>query len=261
MTNYIALRESPDWLTFDLEQSRAFLRGIGFQEDLVVRYAQEWRRVFGCDFRQFRHDVKLITLESIQACRNSTLISINSVANLVKDEDLVLFVDDDDWVSPHLFETVQSQPTNHLDGFIWGSIFVGKFLSDLPDVPMGSPIIVKRRLDDTVYTNNYIVSGSLLISAGLRQVQEHFDAQTALCLGRFKPNRMASYLSCTNKHPGCTVFIKRNSSAIYAEDRLFDAMREYEEALNIAELDQETGWIGPYVQRLRDVVRTLRRQN
>jgi hypothetical protein len=128
--NYIVMRASPDWLNFDLEESRPFCRRLRLREDLIIEFAERWRRTFGISYGEIRHELKAITLGAIAATRDCRL---GGAADLddPADDDLFVFIDDDDWSAPHLFEALRSMETPS-DGWFWGSVFLGKFLVDAP---------------------------------------------------------------------------------------------------------------------------------
>jgi hypothetical protein len=76
--------------------------------------------------------------------------------------------------------------------------------------------------------------------------------------GQFTPQKVQSYLSCANKHPWCTMAISRNSQSPGFLERLYPALLDYAQALECLELDAETRWIAPYLDRLKAcVARTL----
>jgi hypothetical protein len=251
--NYIVLRASPDWLRFDLDESREFCGSRGMPEDLVVRYADRWQRTFGQDYREFRHEMKEIALASIAACRNCRFLTGRDQLKEPADEDLIVFMDDDDWLAPHLFEILRAGHTPH-DGFLWGSIFLGKFLVDRPGLPVGSPALHLRALDDAVNTNNYAVTGRSLKRLTVPKVFEHRHAQRQLNAGDFAPQRISHYLSCANKHPCCTMWPLRNLQVPNFLDRLRETVSDYESALRAIEVSPDIRWIDPYLRQLRAVV-------
>jgi hypothetical protein len=260
--NFIIMRASPDWLNFDLEETRAFCRGLGQREDLIIEFADRWRQTFGITYSELRHEMKAITLAAIAATRDCQLGGMSELIDPAND-DLFVFMDDDDWTAPHLFEVLRSLPTPQ-DGWLWGSIFLGSFLVDVPgteDAPgraAGTPALQKRALHDFLYTNNYAVTGRCVKQLGPHALFDHMDGQQALRAGKFAPLKLASYLSCTNKHPWCTMAILSNSRSPSFLERLYPMLVGYAHEINSAELDNDTRWISSHLDRLRAcVVRTL----
>jgi hypothetical protein len=260
--NFIIIRASPDWLNFDVEETRAFCRGLGQREDLIIEFADRWRQVFEVTYCELRHEMKAITLDTIAATRRCELGKISDLADPA-DDDLFVFMDDDDWTAPHLFEALRSLAPAE-DGWLWGSIFLGSFLVDVPgteDAPgraAGTPALQKRALRDFLYTNNYAVTGRCVKRLGLHALFDHMEGQQALRAGRFKPLKVGAYLSCANKHPWCTMAIASNSQSPDFFQRLYPTLVDYAHALRPVELDAETRWIKPYLDRLGAcVARTL----
>jgi hypothetical protein len=264
--NYIIMRASPDWLNFDLEESRVFCRHHGLPENLIADFANQWQQTFGVSYGEIRHEIKSITLSAIAATRHCQLGSMADLGDPA-DEDLFVFMDDDDWSAPHLFEVLRSAETPR-DGCLWGSIFLGSFLVDVPgaeEVPgrmAGTPALQKRALHDFLYTNNYAVTGRAVKRLGVRAIFEHSDGQRALRAGQFTPLKIRSYLSCANKHPWCTMAISYNSHAPGFLDSLYTTLLDYAQALERLELDADTRWISPHLDRLKAlVVRNLSARN
>ena len=153
------------------------------------------------------------------------------------DRDLIYFTDDDDWVIPDLFAVLRSHDIQ--DGFLWSSIRVGP----------GPAVVEKRAFSNEFYTNNYCVSGRAVRRLGLDAVFEHYGAQKAAELGAFILAKLELYLSCANKHPCCTVNILHDPGF----DIRLDTPKFLEQLSN-AVLDEQTSWLGPYINDLRKIV-------
>jgi hypothetical protein len=234
--NLIVLRRSPDWRSFDLNDSRRFCSSIGRPEDLVIRFAEQWKSSHRLDYRQFRHEVKQIALASIATCRNATLVNLGDIhVATLADNDLLYFTDDDDWVIPDLFAILRAEQIE--DGFLWGSLWLGLRR-------LGESIFVKRDLDARVYTNNYCVAGGFVRRLGLAAVMEHFDAQNAFDANASRVRRLPRYLSCTNKHPCSTLMIEFGAPGLAEVAPLLADLR----------LDDESAWIAPYLARYSTIV-------
>lgn len=197
MANYLVYRRTPDWLTFDIESSREFCRNAGLPENTVVDLAAIWDRTMRLDYRHVRHELKAIAAEAYRAIADATLISLDQFYALDRQSaDRFMFVDDDDWCSPRVFiDTVGDA--------VWGSIFLGRYT--YPQKRAEDPPLYKRALDSHVWTNNYIVTGQALETAGLDALMEHSAANRARLESRYKPTLVERYLSCANKHPCCTM--------------------------------------------------------
>jgi len=251
--NYIVLRASPNWLDFNLEDSRAFCRRHRLPTNLVIQFAERWDQTFALDYRKFRHEMKEIALGTFAAARDSHLIHLTELGSSPSDDDLFLFTDDDDWVAPNLFEVLRTDSTPQ-DGFLWGSIFLGKFLVDLPGMKVGTPVLQKRRHEDVIYTNNYCVTGRAIKRLGLRATLEQDKAQLNFDYARFLPRRIPPYLSCANKHPCSTIWVHYNWKVPGFLGQLRETVGGFVQELTHVEPDSETLWTTPFLDRLKTVM-------
>ena len=107
-TNFIVVRHSPDWLSFDPEASRAFCVKCNLPEALIIDFMALWDAAVAVDYRQFRFRVKEIAQQNLASVEHAQIISdadlrAMALAGKVACDALVVFVDDDDWLAPHLF--------------------------------------------------------------------------------------------------------------------------------------------------------------
>lgn len=212
--NYVVLRRSPDWRTFDLQETRAFLRQFsGMAEDMIIRFAERWDAAFVVDFLGYRQAMKDLSLGLAHEVQNATVLDHSSLATtILADDDLLFFTDDDDWTAPFLFERLRAAGDPG-DGWLWRSVFVGKLFSDTRYEKGGDPLVQERPASDVVYTNNYAVSGAAWQRLGPERLLEHYSAQQALDAGQFRPRRSDAFLTAANKHLCCTVAIECNGRA------------------------------------------------
>lgn len=218
--NYIVLRHSPDWLSYDLEQSRSFCATANVPEGTVLDFVALWDQTMAVDYRRFRHVIKRIALANFHAVaegRFCTTTEFEAIATSL--EDLIVFVDDDDWLAPDLFVRLRHMP--HLtDGAMWGSIRLGPVFSHPPQPPPYG-IFHPRPIDNVLYTNNYAVSGLAMARLGWSSLYEHFDAQQQYNAAAYRPATVSEYLSVANKHPCSTLAAKffLESQAFRADPR------------------------------------------
>ena len=116
-------------------------------------------------------------------------------------EGRVAFVDDDDWMSPGLFESLPAMTATE-DGVRWESLRFGKVFSENRH---SGAVIYQRPLDHVVYTNNYAVTPRALHRFGKTALFEHYHAQAAFDQADFALSTSEKYLSCAIKHPCCTL--------------------------------------------------------
>src|SRR6204780_5728212 len=173
--NLLILRASPDWNTFDLESSRGFLKSLQLPEDLVIAFAALWERHFKVDYRGVRAQLKTLALQTFGEVRQASLLRHEEWDGKAQPGGWVAFVDDDDWMSPSLFESLPAA-TSVEDGVRWGSLRLGRIFA--PDGYADLPI-QRRPLDRIVYTNNYAVTARALRHRGQAAFFEHDAAQAS----------------------------------------------------------------------------------
>jgi hypothetical protein len=243
--NLLVLRTSPDWTTFDIERSREFLKALRLPEDLIVAFAALWDSHFKVDYRGVRAQLKALALETYNDVRQASLLRHEEWDGKGRPDGRVAFVDDDDWMSPGLFESLPAT-TSGEDGVRWGSLRLGRVFA-----PNGyaEPAIQRRPLDRTVYTNNYAVTARALARLGRAAFFEHNAAQKSFDQPGFTLVTSEKYLSCAVKHPCCTMSVNYLMSL---EDFRSDPRREmskFLESVHAMPLDALAEWLKkPFAQ-------------
>src|SRR5580658_1563582 len=243
--NLLILRASPDWNTFDIECSRGFLRSLRLPEDLVVEFAALWDKHFKVDYRGVRAQLKTLALQTYDEVRQASLLRCEEWDGTGQPGGRVAFVDDDDWMSPSLFESLPAT-TSTEDGARWGSLRVGRIFA--PD-GYAEPPIQRRPLNRIVYTNNYAVTAPALAHLGPAAFFAHDAAQKSFDRPDFTLVTSEKYLSCAVKHPCCTMSANYLMSL---DDFRSDPRREmsaFMESLYAMPLDGMEEWLRkPFVQ-------------
>jgi hypothetical protein len=242
MRNFIVIRHSPDWLRFDLDQSRQFCRSAGLPENTVLEFAAAWDGCMSVPYRSFRHRLKQIAIENFKAVNGATVIDQQHLEKAMPSDDcIVAFVDDDDWFSPFVFETLRE--TAQADGYVWASLRLGHDFSVQAIEKQVGPLLYRAR-DKFIYTNNYAVSGRVLRHSEVEDYLEHGAAHASMMSGRFNPAFRPAYLSCTNKHPASTVAAR---TFVASEDFRHNPRRELARAFDqvmVVELsDPDLHWL------------------
>lgn len=202
--NYVVLRNSPDWLSYDERQSRDFCVRFALPENTILDFISVWDAALDVDYRHFRHAMKLTALANFRQVDGSIFLEHADFRNLaLAPDDLVVFVDDDDWLAPDLFMRLR-EASDSGDGAKWGSIRLGPVFSHSPETPTHG-VFYARPIDQVLYTNNYAVTGRSLTRLGVDQLFEHRDAQKQFDIGAYRPNTVPHYLSAANKHPCSTM--------------------------------------------------------
>jgi len=248
--NLLILRASPDWNTFDIELSRGFLRSLHLPEDLVIEFAALWDRHFKADYRSVRAQLKTLALQTYREVRQASLLRHDEWDGAGPPHGRVAYVDDDDWMSPSLFECLPP-PTSTEDGARWGSLRVGRIFA-----PNGyaEPPIQRRPLDRVVYTNNYAVTARALRRLGRAALFEHDAAQKSFDQPGFTLVTSEKYLSCAVKHPCCTMSVNYLMSldAFRADPRR--EMSKFMESIDAMPLDGIEEWLRKPFAQFRQVM-------
>ena len=242
----IVLRASPDWEHFDMEMSRLFLRRAGLPDDLVIEFATLWDRSFKADYRTVRAQLKALAEATYRGVHGARLIPHEHWDEASSGpEAWIAFVDDDDWMAPHLFEALGRPSAGH-DGARWANVRVGREFADEP-YPQG--IIHRRPADTVLYTNNYAVTGRAVRRLGRAPLFEHFHAKTVFKDSSFNVLASNAYLSCAVKHPCSTLSVKflMQRPDFRADPRA--EMGRFVDALHASEPLPEDAWLaGPYAR-------------
>lgn len=251
--NIIITRQSPNWLEFDLEETRAFCRNVNLPEDTVISFANNWDAVMRVPFINFRDELKSISLASIRDVKFAEVCEILNINNIkIRDDDLIYFTDDDDWVCPDIFVQLKKYALNS-DGFIWNSVYVGKMFYDTPGAKMETPIVSVRDLDNTVYTNNYAISGRTFAKWGRDAVLEHYSIQPYVNKGDIYLSPISLPLTAANKHLCCTVCIFYNCKDARFNNMIEQAVRSIILELESVNLNDNHQWMNPYLLKLKEL--------
>jgi len=168
------------------------------------------------DYRQFRFRIKEIAQQTLASVEHAEIISdaalrALALAGKVPPDALVVFVDDDDWLAPHLFSRLREFASvgAGVDGFRWGLVRLGRDRYNLDDADAGfalHPTVILRPIDEEgIYTNGYAVSGAALGRLGVDAVCEHLDAYTSTKPGGSRPTPWHNISPVPTKHPAHNV--------------------------------------------------------
>ena len=251
--NYIVVRHSPDWLNFDPEESRAFLLSCGLPETLIIDYVAIWDAHLAIPFREFRHRLKIISLENFANVTSATMVHQSDFdLHAIPDDAYVAFSDDDDLYHPAVFDCCATYGPAH-DGYLWSSIFLAASLNR--EIPL-----VHRENQAFVFTNNYAVSARKLKEDGLPQYLEHLGANYALETGGFKPTSVSEHLSLANKMPASTVMahsLMQSSDFRQNPGAVFETILGRVQA---AEIDRHSSqWLAEPLNAYKELARSLLR--
>ena len=253
----IVVRQSPDWRNTPypdlIEGSRAFCRMIaeptGLPENFISDVVAVWDRTFAMPFFHVRAAMKDIAEENLAAMKHTTTTSIASAKSGTANagEPLYLFIDDDDWLHPNLYEEIKPYLNDANDGYIFGNILCVSHVE-------------LRRVEDGCYTNNYAVSRRYLQgqSGNFDRVVQHWGANEAFHQPEFRLAHVPLYLSATNKHPASTMKLKDGlQESELSSDTLKRLIEKFVDATANVALPREAAWVAPYTRKVRKVFATL----
>ncbi len=251
--NYVVLRDSPNWLSYSDQQSRDFCARFALPENTIIDFISLWDAALDVDYRHFRHIVKHTALANFRQVQDSIFLEHADFRAIAPEpEDLVVFVDDDDWLAPDLFIRLREASDNR-DGAKWGSIRIGPLFSHLPETPAHG-VFYARPVDQVLYTNNYAVTGRSLMRLGVEQLFEHRDAQKQFDGGTYRPKTVPQHLSAANKHPCSTMaalfFL---SFEPFRRDPRAEISR-FADALAQSSPQPNTPWIAEPVRQLHELL-------
>jgi hypothetical protein len=248
----ILVRQSPDWRRTPyqelIEGSRAFCRLVGtaagFGENFISDVVAVWDRTFATPYFSVRAALKDISESNLRAVRHAVATPLAGAASGM--QDLHLFIDDDDWLHPHLWHEMQTYLDNS-DGYIFGNILC---LSR----------IELRRIEDGCYTNNYAASARYLQSLGgdCTRIAQHWDANEAFHQPDFRRRYVPRYLSATNKHPASAMRLKYGlREAQLSTHTLRELVQRFVDESAQPQAPAEAAWVLPYARQVRDVFTNL----
>jgi hypothetical protein len=237
-------------MNYNIESSRDFLRARNLPEELVIEFAALWNVHFKVDYRSVRAQLKALALRTYKEVRGAVFLRHEEWDGSGDPEGLVAFVDDDDWMSPGLFESLPAR-TSGEEGVLWGGLRLGRVFAANG---YSQPIIQRRPLDHIVYTNNYAVTPRALHRLGNAALFEHFVAQAAFDQPDFALSTSEMYLSCAVKHPCCTVSAKYLMSLDNFRADPRREMSRFIEAVGATRLDDLAEWLREPFVHFREVM-------
>lgn len=214
---------------------------------MILDFAAHWDAESQLSFLEYRQEMKSIAIDTMRSVRGAELVRLEELeSQSISDHDRIVFIDDDDWLSPSLFDQLDDASAE--DGWLWRSIRIGRFRAHNIFHEVNEPAVQRRPLSDVVFTNNYAVNGSTWKRLK-SEVQEHDAMQVSLNSNRARLLKFDVPLSAANKHYCCTVAIdanRRNSSP----DDVLDGMASLNADLQAARLDDDIIWMREPLDRL-----------
>lgn len=259
----IVLRQSPDWRSTPhaqlIEGSRAFCRAVGaaagIGENFIADVVAVWDSTFALPYFAVRAALKDIAAANLATVRNATLATApqasvstpTRAAPMTSAPALHLFIDDDDWLHPHLWREIKPFLDAPADGYIFGNVLC------LSRVEL-------RLIEACCYTNNYAVAERYLRAhqGDVGAVLQHWDAHAAFHQPAFRCAVVPRYLSATNKHPASTMKLKDGlANAELSATTLRTLVEKYMDESAQPMIPEHAAWVAPYMRQVREVFARL----
>lgn len=269
MANYLIIRRSPNWRSYDLAETASFLRGLNtlgalnlnrpWPEDLITSFAAMWDDAMALTFSEFRARAREVTMDCALHT-GARLLFVDqwledgeyaSLTNILKPNDNIVFTDDDDWMSPETFRHVET--SNGLVSF-WNFIFTGHIESREHDLPVVGTNILKRPATDHLFTNNHAIKGELLSLVGLKICMEHYSMQKVFEDVRSETRHIDRYLSAANRGLCSSTTIQLNQSIISSPPDVRALAYRYQASIEDIVTDSDTDWIQPYLKQIQGLL-------
>jgi hypothetical protein len=151
----VVQRETLEWCSLDLEKfkdiSIEHSRRWGKPDDFTYILALLWNSTFGVDFFETRYRLKMLSESHNESLPGVTFLKYHDGRELMIEDAVYTFVDDDDWYSPDLGSVLGGCAPNHFNILLWLTTNVGS-----PNQPR--PIFYWDK-NGRCMTNNYAASG------------------------------------------------------------------------------------------------------
>ena len=214
-----------------------------------------WDSAMSVGYQIFRHQIKIISTENYKSVNEGVFLNNSKFRSIeLEADDLIVFVDDDDWLSPDLFRCLRGLHDIY-DGVKWGSIRLGVAFSSSVGT-RSDEVLYPRKIDRIIYTNNYAVTGQAINRLGYDALFEHGAAQSEFDGGRYRATTIPEYLSVANKHPCCTLAAKffLGNESFVADPRA--AVLRFFRALADVRLAPEMNWMVTPIYALAELVKS-----
>ena len=250
----IVQRQTLDWETMSLSeferQSKSFCRLWGKPDDYIFNIVTLWSNTFGFSYFQVRAALKKIALCSIEKADGVVFVPYADYQNIPRLNLPYIFIDDDDWVSPEISQTLDNVVLPY-DALLWRTVSVGSPNQEYPVFVWG--------LNGRCMTNNYAVNGNLLGDQyQLADVIQHSNAvETLKALESVIELDVA--LTATNKSPCSSVSLDRGLNGCLESRELVKLIDNFLEKMsNLAKEHMNIApWIKSYVDETVEVFKQV----
>jgi len=222
----LVLRQTVDWTTLSDEQFRAqsqdFCKLWGKPDDYVWHLFQLWNKTFAIDYRVVRQQLKDISLRNFHQAKDVSFVPYQRYENIPQQSGYYLFVDDDDWIDPHITQHLSQQLRVFAEApplILWRSANIGS--------PNQEFVVFVWGMNGRCMTNNYAVHRSWLQPfSKMHQVLQHKDAEKVFGEG-IKIPHLDCALTVSNKSPISSVSLDRGLNGDLSSEKLVALVDSY----------------------------------
>ncbi len=216
----VILRQSPDWKTITeeqfLSQCGKFCNFAKLPFNLLRNSHQVWSDTFNKSYFEVRQELKEIASKSLSRIQNAEIVHLVDITEEdIEENSFYAFIDDDDWFSPDLGDTLKSSLCGKNPDLITWDISVYD--------PGGPP---SKDFFATPGTNNYAISGSTFLKRF--KTETCYSQHWNVLLETFEKRVHFPYcLSIYNRSPTSASSFFRMFSNEYSKHCLLSAVELY----------------------------------
>lgn len=257
---YIVQRQSPDWSAItSVEQSVANLEKRLFDPtsdsgreklEYTKSLLRFWNEHTQIPFWEARGRLKAVAHQTWQKVLGVDGIILEGdfdakVGEQFESDDVVLFVDDDDWIAPDVFKQLERHVAGSDQGVVWGRVrFDGEW--QWLDVT-GTELVV--------YTNNYAVRTGSIANRKLAPAMQHGTLDLAYRQQQWQPELAQIWgVTVTNKSPCSWNYLHQS---MMRPDPLAEFQARLHRYVNKASepLDKRVRWAKDATEAAQSVIR------
>lgn len=227
----------------------------------IRKAAKIWDETFGITFKECQAEVKALAAQTYKAVRGGTLLDVVASKDIeVRNSDLVVLCEEDEWYHPHVFDRLHAQKSHKHDAIVWRAAQFGFQLQHDPET--GAPALrhVLRTpqpiTSGVEKSNNFALTGKFFTYRNFNLYsicQQANKASASLSEAVNMAHPIHDVLSMTHRHP-CSKFIlqhlvKTDPSSLV----LKKLVKVYVQSALAPDLAEEYRWAKPYIETSKEI--------
>lgn len=241
---YICIRRTTEW-----EDEKIFLSQLS---DEFRPKVETWNNTFDMPYHVFRHRIKQIAQQNLSKVADSVCATIENVPEGA----MVVPIDDDDWLAPHIAGVLEKERENGKIGYYWNKDYLNMPATNF--VRLARFILYdltgRQRNRWTCSTNNYaFINNQSLLST---QCFKHTKASAYFDQNGAKVKQLPDHLSMMNRTIASQTSMNWRKARI-SNRRLIKNYYLYRDMYKNTLLPHHE-WSKPYLMMMSDLMRELR---